>query len=324
MNYSICLTIGLQFYSSSFIVVSSGKFNDKFSSLSLFMPACRASFSAFSSAAFSSASAPFAGSPYRLRQASSCGRIPAIQSRKPAECAAKRGGITARNSGCPSAAARAFRAARAADRLFRAGIETPAVLAVGERRFCRILLGGYIIFVGIRLLIQVTDQDPSNRILLSAFATVLTLAGAVSVIYSGRKLWSMLKPEEDVVEESGDRTADEAERKRAAEKRKGRPAMVDISVSGSFEEEKNEEKVKEVPQNKEEENRDKDADSQEKEDDGNAGRADDAAKSETAAADGIKEKKPDSGEKEEDDTEEARQEEETEILEEVETDYEEM
>ena len=188
----------------------------------------------------------------------------------------------------------------------------------------RILLGGYIIFVGIRLLIQVTDQDPSNRILLSAFATVLTLAGAVSVIYSGRKLWSMLKPEEDVVEESGDRTADEAERKRAAGKRKGRPAMVDISVSGSFEEEKNEEKVKEVPQNKEEENRDKDADSQEKEDDGNAGRADDAAKSETAAADGIKEKKPDSGEKEEDDTEEARQDEETEILEELETDYEEM
>lgn len=189
----------------------------------------------------------------------------------------------------------------------------------------RILLGGYIIFVGIRLLIQVTDQDPSNRILLSAFATVLTLAGAVSVIYSGRNLWSMLKPEEDVVEESGDRTADEAERKRAAEKRKGRPAMVDISVSGSFEEEKNEEKVKEVPQNKEEENRDKDADSQEKEDDGNAGRADDAVKSETAAADGIKEKKkPDSGEKEEVDTEEARQEEETEILEELETDYEEM
>lgn len=188
----------------------------------------------------------------------------------------------------------------------------------------RILLGGYIIFVGIRLLIQVTDQDPSNRILLSAFATVLTLAGAVSVIYSGRKLWSMLKPEEDVVEESGDRTADEAERKRAAEKRKGRPAMVDISVPGSFEEEKNEEKVKEVPQNKDEENRDKDADSQEKEDDGNAGRVDDTAKSETAAADGIKEKKPDSGEKEEDDTEEVRQEEETEILEELETDYEEM
>lgn len=53
-------------------------------------------------------------------------------------------------------------------------------------------------------------------------------------------------------------------------------------------------------------------------------RADDATKSETAAADGIKEKKPDSGEKEEDDTEEARQEEETEILEELETDYEEM
>ena len=52
--------------------------------------------------------------------------------------------------------------------------------------------------------------------------------------------------------------------------------------------------------------------------------ADDAAKSETAAADGIKEKKPDSGEKEEVDTEEARQEEETEILEELETDYEEM
>ena len=41
--------------------------------------------------------------------------------------------------------ARAFRAARAADRLFRAGIETPAVLAVGERRFCRILLGGYLV-----------------------------------------------------------------------------------------------------------------------------------------------------------------------------------
>lgn len=41
--------------------------------------------------------------------------------------------------------ARAFRAARAADRLFRAGINTPAVLAVGERRFCRILLGGYLI-----------------------------------------------------------------------------------------------------------------------------------------------------------------------------------
>ncbi len=41
--------------------------------------------------------------------------------------------------------ARAFRAARAADRLFHAGIETPAVLAVGERRFCRLLLGGYLV-----------------------------------------------------------------------------------------------------------------------------------------------------------------------------------
>lgn len=41
--------------------------------------------------------------------------------------------------------ARAFRAARAADRLHRAGIETPAVLAVGEHRRCRVLLGGYLI-----------------------------------------------------------------------------------------------------------------------------------------------------------------------------------
>ena len=58
--------------------------------------------------------------------------------------------------------ARAFRAARAADRLFRAGIETPAVLAVGERRFCRVLLGGYLINE------RKTDVTEAYHVLLNA------------------------------------------------------------------------------------------------------------------------------------------------------------
>ena len=93
----------------------------------------------------------------------------------------------------------------------------------------RFFLGGYIIFIGIRLLIQVTDQDPSNRILLSAIATILSLAGAVSVIYSGRKLWFLLKPEDNSVKDTEEDSEDSAARKRAAAKRKGMNPMVDIS-----------------------------------------------------------------------------------------------
>lgn len=93
----------------------------------------------------------------------------------------------------------------------------------------RFFLGGYIIFIGIRLLIQVTDQDPSNRILLSAIATILSLAGAVSVIYSGRKLWFLLKPEGSSVKDTEEDSEDSAARKRAAAKRKGMNPMVDIS-----------------------------------------------------------------------------------------------
>lgn len=93
----------------------------------------------------------------------------------------------------------------------------------------RIFLGGYIIFIGIRLLIQVMDQDPSNRILLSAIATILSLAGAVSMIYSGRKLWLLLKPEDNSVKDTEEGSEDSVARERAAAKRRGMNPMVDIS-----------------------------------------------------------------------------------------------
>lgn len=93
----------------------------------------------------------------------------------------------------------------------------------------RFFLGGYIIFIGIRLLIQVTDQDPSNRILLSAIATILSLAGAVSVIYSGRKLWLVLKPEDNSAKDTEEDSGDSAAGKRAEAKRKGMNPMVDVS-----------------------------------------------------------------------------------------------
>lgn len=93
----------------------------------------------------------------------------------------------------------------------------------------RFFLGGYIIFIGIRLLIQVTDQDPSNRILLSAIATILSLAGAVSMIYSGRKLWLLLKPEDNSVKDTEEGSEDSVARERAAAKRRGMNPMVDIS-----------------------------------------------------------------------------------------------
>lgn len=90
----------------------------------------------------------------------------------------------------------------------------------------RIFLGGYIVFIGICLLAQVTEQNPSNRILLSAVASILVLAGAVSVIYSCRKLWLILHPEEKKKRKKEGAAAGKRRKRTAARRKRVKPTAV--------------------------------------------------------------------------------------------------
>ena len=51
----------------------------------------------------------------------------------------------------------------------------------------RILLGGFLTFIGIRLLIQITDQRPTNTVPLGLFAGVVIIVGAVDALFSFRR-----------------------------------------------------------------------------------------------------------------------------------------
>lgn len=92
----------------------------------------------------------------------------------------------------------------------------------------RILLGGFLTFIGIRLLIQITDQRPTNTVPLGLFAGVVIIVGAVDALFSFRKLWLMLRPEDSAPDAGEDGKEYETQEQSAAKRRK-KPAMVKIT-----------------------------------------------------------------------------------------------
>lgn len=92
----------------------------------------------------------------------------------------------------------------------------------------RILLGGFLTFIGIRLLIQITDQRPTNTVPLGLFAGVVIIVGAVDALFSFRKLWLMLRPD-DSASDAGEDGKEYGTQEQSAAKRRKKPAMVKIT-----------------------------------------------------------------------------------------------
>lgn len=67
----------------------------------------------------------------------------------------------------------------------------------------RIVLGGFLAFIGIRLLIQITDQRPTDTVPLGLFAGAVIIIGAVDALFSFRKLWMMLKADDSAADREG-------------------------------------------------------------------------------------------------------------------------
>lgn len=105
----------------------------------------------------------------------------------------------------------------------------------------RILLGGFLTFIGIRLLIQITDQRPTNTVPLGLFAGVVIIVGAVDALFSFRKLWLMLRPEDSAPDAGEDGKEYETQEQSAAKRRK-KPAMVKITDPKNSDEGEEEEK----------------------------------------------------------------------------------
>ncbi len=105
----------------------------------------------------------------------------------------------------------------------------------------RILLGGFLTFIGIRLLIQITDQRPTNTVPLGLFAGVVIIVGAVDALFSFRKLWLMLRPEDSAPDAGEDGKEYETQEQSAAKRRK-KLAMVKITDPKDSDEGEEEEK----------------------------------------------------------------------------------
>ena len=59
----------------------------------------------------------------------------------------------------------------------------------------RIVLGGYLAYIGIRILRQMVDNRPSNLVFMSVMAVIFAVIGSAYAIYSLQKVWDMRKEE---------------------------------------------------------------------------------------------------------------------------------
>lgn len=59
----------------------------------------------------------------------------------------------------------------------------------------RIVLGGYLAYLGIRMLIQMADERPNNMVLMSVMAVIFTVIGGGYTICSLKKVWDLRKEE---------------------------------------------------------------------------------------------------------------------------------
>lgn len=90
----------------------------------------------------------------------------------------------------------------------------------------RVVLGGYLAYLGIRILIQMTNERPNNMVLMSVVAVIFTVIGGVYAIFSLKKVWDLRKEEtagtDEEAEEEITRT-DEGTEEKAEEKSEENP-----------------------------------------------------------------------------------------------------
>ena len=73
----------------------------------------------------------------------------------------------------------------------------------------RIVLGGYLAWIGIRMIIQMVNERPSNMVFMCVMGGIFVLVGAPYAIYSLKKMWTLTwgekggseEPEQEEVEE---------------------------------------------------------------------------------------------------------------------------
>ena len=59
----------------------------------------------------------------------------------------------------------------------------------------RIVLGGYLAYLGIRLLLQMVKEKPSNMILMCVVGAIFLIIGGGYAIYCMKKVWDIIKEE---------------------------------------------------------------------------------------------------------------------------------
>ena len=73
----------------------------------------------------------------------------------------------------------------------------------------RIVLGGYLAYLGIRMLIQMADERPSNMVFMSVIAVIFTVVGGGYTIYSLKKVWEIKKEEKSMAAAAEEETEPE-------------------------------------------------------------------------------------------------------------------
>lgn len=67
----------------------------------------------------------------------------------------------------------------------------------------RIVLGGYLAYLGIRMLIQTINDRPANMMFMGAMAVLFAVVGIAYAVYSLKKVWEMRKEEMKSPEDDG-------------------------------------------------------------------------------------------------------------------------
>ncbi len=78
----------------------------------------------------------------------------------------------------------------------------------------RIVLGGYLAWIGIRMIMQMVNERPSNMVFMCVMGVIFVLIGAPYAIYSLKKVWDLRQDEiggsgESVYEEEAISVSDE-------------------------------------------------------------------------------------------------------------------
>lgn len=74
----------------------------------------------------------------------------------------------------------------------------------------RIVLGGYLAYLGIRMLIQTVSEKPANMMFMGAMAVLFTVVGIAYVAYSVKKALELKKAEQETEQESEPKPEEEA------------------------------------------------------------------------------------------------------------------